>query len=122
MKTILIIEDDADIRQTLALLLQDQGYQVYEAENGSVALALLEDIPHPCIILLDLFMPIMDGVEFLSLLRVIPNRVIATLPVVVVSAAPPDGEIVKTAVQNASGFIKKPFELDGLLAMIRQYC
>jgi CheY-like chemotaxis protein len=70
---------------------------------------------HPCLILLDLMMPIMNGWEFLEAQQA--TEVLASIPVVVVSAA---GDKARSA--KAHGFIKKPIEVEGLLKMIKRYC
>lgn len=114
-RSILIVEDDNDIRESLAQVLELEGYNVSTAANGKEALELLTTIKRPCLILLDLMMPVMSGWEFLNAQR--DDMMLATIPVVVVSAA---GEKAKST--PASGFIKKPIDLPVLLSMIEQYC
>lgn len=63
-KTILIVEDDSDLLFALSLFLEGNGYAVYGAENGSVALEQLKKHGLPNLILLDMVMPVMDGWEF----------------------------------------------------------
>jgi CheY-like chemotaxis protein len=114
-KRVLIVEDDLDIRESLEQILEIEGYQPLLAENGQQAVDLLEGGARPCLILLDLMMPVMSGWEFLKVQK--ESTTLATIPVVVVSAA---GERAKTP--TASGFIKKPIELERLLEVIHQYC
>ena len=64
--TILVVDDDDDLRQTFAGELSEEGYQVAEARHGGEALDYLETHPAPDAIFLDLMMPVMDGVEFLN--------------------------------------------------------
>jgi CheY-like chemotaxis protein len=72
-RTVLIVDDDADSREALAQVVQTQGYQAYQAENGQQALDLIKEVPSsPGLILLDLDMPVMNGREFLSHLEVVP--------------------------------------------------
>ena len=117
-KSILIVEDEPSIRETLRALLELEGYPVYAAENGKEGLRLLREIPRPCLVLLDLLMPVMNGMEFLEAKS--HEDTIAAIPVCVVSgvaerpALPP--------ISQFSQFIKKPIEFDGLLKFIRQYC
>lgn len=110
-ETILIIEDDTDIRQVTATLLEAEGYVVHSAENGQAALDLLEKIPRPRLILLDLLMPEMDGWAFTEKLRALPD--FAAIPIVAMTAShhaiPPAGVVL----------IRKPLELDILLETIR---
>ncbi len=62
-RRLLLVEDDAELRQSLCDLLKDAGYDVECAENGRVALTFLEDSAPPCVVLLDLMMPVMDGAD-----------------------------------------------------------
>jgi CheY-like chemotaxis protein len=113
---ILLVEDDADIRTTLKEVLELEGYEVVTAGNGKEAFETLQKMKDsPRLILLDLMMPIMNGWEFLEAQQA--TAVLASIPVVVVSAA---GDKAKSA--KAQGFVKKPIEVDGLLKMIKQYC
>jgi CheY-like chemotaxis protein len=75
-RTILIVDDDEDSRGALALVVEREGYQVFQAENGQQALDWIKAVPPPPgLILLDLEMPVMDGREFLSHLPGLPNTV-----------------------------------------------
>ena len=65
-KTVLVVEDDAALRQSLLEFLGDEGYRGLGAENGRQALDLLDRIEPPSLILLDLMMPVMDGWAFLA--------------------------------------------------------
>jgi PAS domain S-box-containing protein len=80
---VLVVEDDADVRRTFRRGLEREGWTVVEAENGRVALERLRDVT-PALILLDLMMPVMDGGEFVSLLR--QREAWRDIPVVVVTA------------------------------------
>lgn len=114
-KTILIVEDEKDIRDTYALALEIEGYTVVCAANGKDGLDLLPRTQGPCLILLDLMMPVMNGWEFLKAMR--KNDVLAVIPVVVVSAF---GELAKC--ENIENILKKPIELDTLLNIVKKYC
>jgi len=115
IKSILIVEDEPIIRENVQMLLELEGYPVYAAENGKEGLAMLRKISHPCLILLDLFMPVMNGIEFLNAKN--HDDIIASIPVCVVSGVSDRPEI-----KNVAAFIKKPFEFDGLLKFIRDFC
>lgn len=115
-KKVLIIEDDHDIRETFRQLLEMEGYDVLTAANGKEGLDVLKREAQPGLILLDLMMPVMNGWEFLAVQKDDPK--LANIPVVVVTAAGKDKE---GTVQTA-GFIRKPVELEALLATVRQYC
>jgi CheY-like chemotaxis protein len=83
-KLVLVVDDDRSMRESLAGLLDVKGYSVLEAENGQKALDVLEKAPRfPCVILLDLAMPIMDGRGFLKLRA--RDAILRQIPVVVLS-------------------------------------
>ena len=114
---VLVVEDDIDIQQALSRILEAEGYAVARAENGRTALAHLEGPDRPCLILLDLMMPVMDGWQFRSELKRDPA--LASIPVVILSAhtqADPTGTL------DAASYLKKPIDLDRLLATVRRFC
>jgi CheY-like chemotaxis protein len=115
--TILVVEDDPDISDTLRDVLENEGHRVVNAANGREGLASLEEIGRPSLILLDLMMPVMSGGEFLTALR--SDAECATIPVVVVSAWPQEASNLSKEIQ---GFIKKPVSLQDLLAVTREWC
>ena len=106
--TILLVEDDADIRETLGEVLRLEGYRVDTAANGREAIEAIDRSPHPpSLILADLMMPVMDGWQLIDELR--GRR--SPIPVIVATAAaarPPNGVPV----------LRKPLELESLLRMI----
>ena len=99
------------------MLLEHEGYQVETASNGQEALTYLKTHEHPCLILLDMIMPLMNGRQLLSALR--RNDTLAPLPVVVVSATPDDALDIRS---NAQGVIRKPIDIDLLLSFVKKYC
>lgn len=116
-KCVLVVEDDIEIRYVLKEALEIEGYEVYTAGNGKEAIdTLLNTACHPCLILLDLMMPVMSGWEFLKHRH--ENDTLATIPVVVVSAA---GER-KLQEAEAEGVVKKPINLDLLLNWVNRFC
>ena len=117
MHPILLVEDDMDIRQTLADLLALEGYRVEAAANGAEALARLAEMDAPCLILLDLMMPVMKGWEFLAAFESRPER--ATVPVAIVSAAT---ELQSAARHATAGVLRKPFEHEELMRVVRSHC
>jgi CheY-like chemotaxis protein len=117
---IMIVEDDADIREALRDALGDTGrYEVFEAINGAEALAHLHAHPRkPCVILLDVMMPEINGWEFRRAQLADPR--LAEIPVVVFTAhANASGA---AADLSAAGFLKKPATLSALVAMIDLHC
>jgi CheY-like chemotaxis protein len=114
--TILVIEDDHDIRVGVRSLLEDEGFRVVTVTDGRSALELLERSPEPpCVILLDLMLPVMDGWHFADLMRQRPR--LAGIPIVIMSAyedPPPPNGIV--------GFVKKPVNAEALLRLLAPHC
>lgn len=115
---VLVIEDDDAIRETLADILQYEGYAVTTASDGREALARLRSGPYPALILLDLMMPRMNGWEFRA--EQLVSQEFAAIPVIVLSGAH-DGQRQATFL-NASGFLPKPIEVLRLLEVVRHYC
>jgi CheY-like chemotaxis protein len=116
---ILVVEDDTAIRQTVAELLEDEGYAVSCAANGADALAQLDAGCVPSLILLDLSMPVMDGWTFRSTQRSDPR--LAAIPTVVVSASHgADARSLESLAPDA--FLQKPFDLDRLIDTVERLC
>lgn len=112
---VLIIEDEPQIRESLKEALEMEGHNVSTACNGREALQLLKKIESPSLILLDLFMPVMSGYEFL--IEKTDQEDIKNTPVVVVSAA---GNGIEGS--GISGFLRKPVDLDKLYAVVDRHC
>ena len=110
---ILVIEDDADIREGVRILLESEGFLVDEAENGEIGLRKLsEDIS---LVILDIMMPGMDGVEVLRTLR----REGITTPALFLSARTEVSERVEGLDAGADDYLPKPFHTSELLARVR---
>ena len=117
-KSILIVEDDAAIRDALTLLLKDEGYAVAGAPNGLEALRHLKEKGAPDLIVLDLMMPVMDGWQFSKEQQQDPT--LRGVPVVVLSA---NGNVEQKAhLLGAAGFLQKPVEVTELLDVIHRCC
>ena len=115
-KKIMIVEDDHDIREALREALEMEGYQVQMACNGQEGIEILAKTEAPCLILLDLMMPILDGWEFRKLQK--KDDKISAIPVVVISAlADKASDLI-----DANVFIKKPVELDTLIKTVKMFC
>ncbi len=112
---ILIVEDEEDIRENLKMLLELEGYKVFTAVNGDDGLKVLRTMERPCLILLDLLMPVMNGMEFLKEKR--HEDTIAQIPVCIVS-----GVAEKPDMAGVSVFVKKPIDLEILLKVVKIYC
>lgn len=117
-KEILLVEDDFDVRDMMTIFLESEGYQVAAAANGQEAIDHLSHSRPPCLILLDLMMPVMNGWEFRQRQQQDPN--LARIPVIVISA---DNNVrEKAAHLGAASYLAKPIDFDALLEVIRRYC
>ena len=118
MHVVLVVEDDPDIRATLCDALDDHGYSPVGTANGVEALEYLRGPgERPCLILLDLMMPVMDGQTFRAEQRADPT--LAEIPVVVISAY---RDVERQAAELAAEVLPKPVRLDSLLATARRHC
>ncbi len=111
---VLIVDDDEDMRETIAMLLQSEGFDVSEAANGQLALDALLSGPAFSVIILDVMMPVMDGITFLAHKA---KGAHAAIPVVVFSASPSIG---LEGFAGVCSVIPKLVGIDGLLAAIRR--
>lgn len=114
---VLVVDDDRDIRETLQELLEQEGYEVETARNGAEALTLARR-ERPAVILLDLFMPVMDGLEFRRVQTEDPE--LADIPVVVVSAAA--GMEARIGELGVAGYLEKPLRIEQLFDTVTRYC
>ena len=113
LRRVLVVEDDGALRSAICSVLDDAGYGVQGARDGRDALELLRNESRPCLILLDLMMPRMNGWELDERMQADPR--LATFPVLFTSAFPP-------SFAPTSRFIAKPFDLDRLLAIVEEHC
>ena len=114
-KTILIVEDDDSIRETLQSVLELEGHDVLAAENGQVGLELLKNNPKPCLILLDLMMPVMNGWDFAAALE--KDNSLSTIPVIIISAYNEKAIHIKS-----KAILKKPVDINTLYGAIKEWC
>jgi CheY-like chemotaxis protein len=114
-KTILLVEDDLEIRDVMQDLLEDQGYDVVPAANGKQAIdyLTLDQQSRPDLMILDLMTPIVTGWQVLQTVRQQPA--LAQLPVIVISASRTDRPT------GAAAFLRKPFRLDKFFETVRHY-
>ena len=107
--TILVVDDDADMRESLRDVLGAEGYTVILACNGKVALDLLPTLPRPCGIILDITMPVMGGIAFYQAMRAVPN--LADIPVVFLTSN-------SSAAPSGVPMMQKTIGLERLLGMV----
>jgi CheY-like chemotaxis protein len=118
-KSVMIIEDDPEARESLAAVLSSEGYSVIVAEHGRAGLDALRKAPSAvCMILLDLFMPVMNGWAFRD--EQVRDPELADIPVIVITAdASAAQRMGKLGVAAA---MTKPIDFDRLLAMVGTSC
>lgn len=113
-KTVLIVDDDVDIRDVLSMFLEEEGYTVATAPNGRAALIYLREHPDVSVILLDLMMPIMTGFQFREAQKLDP--LIATIPVVIMTAR---GALEPGAI-DACDILPKPLPFEMLIESLNR--
>lgn len=115
-KSVLIIEDDEDLRQSMRDVLEIQGYQAYCVSDGKEAIDRLNALEVlPCVILLDMMMPGMNGWQFLDYQR--NTSKYSSIPVIVCSALSATAKTLKPA-----AIVPKPVELKKLLQTVQSFC
>jgi CheY-like chemotaxis protein len=112
---ILVVDDDPDIRDSLKEVLEDEGYTVNSVANGREALEYLRGGQRPCVILLDLMMPVMDGWQFRREQKQDPT--IAGIPLIVITATGKRPVLI-----DADELVMKPLDLGRLFEAIERYC
>jgi CheY-like chemotaxis protein len=116
---VLVVEDDADVRDALATLLRTDGLQVETAADGQDALDQIATGLRPCLAVVDLLMPRVDGFQFCDALRRDPE--LADIPVIVCSAA--EDPSARLAPLRVAAVFKKPFvDPRQLLRLAHAYC
>ncbi len=112
---VLVVDDEDNIRTVVCELLGEEGYPVTAAANGAEALARVAT-EHPCVVLLDMRMPVLDGWGFMRALQAQGHA-----PAVLVLTAAQNARQWAEEVQ-ATGYVAKPFDVDELLAAVERLC
>jgi CheY-like chemotaxis protein len=112
---VLVVDDDESIRDSLCELLTDEGYPAVGAANGQEALDLLHENGRPCLILLDLMMPVMDGATFRG--KQLGDAALRSIPVAIITAA---GGHLAPAI-TAEAILAKPLRLESLLDVVERF-
>ncbi|CAN2189628.1 OmpR Response regulators consisting of a CheY-like receiver domain and a winged-helix DNA-binding domain [Candidatus Nanopelagicaceae bacterium] len=116
-RSILVVDDNEDIRNLLSLVLQKEGYEVFLAPNGSEALEIIKN-NRLDLILLDVMMPELSGLEVLSNIRGNKNNIISSIPVMMITAASTVSDIDAAIEIGASSYIIKPFRNENLIGKV----
>ena len=117
-RTILVVEDDADLRDAILDVLESAGFDVLTAGDGQEAFRILGNLREPALVLLDLKMPVMDGFEFRRQLLETPG--VSEVPMVVLSGNSRSPQQARTLASHGS--LDKPFREEDLLRVVAQYC
>ena len=113
---VLVTDDDDTIRAVVKLMLQREGYEVIEATNGREVLQMMEQAPAPDIIILDLMMPYIDGLQVIKKIRSHPEW--ERVPVIMLSANASENEVVNLLKAGANDYVTKPFNPRELVARV----
>ena len=113
--SVLVVDDDPDVGELMRVTLEAEGYRVAFVRNGREALNHLRSHADTCIILLDLMLPIMDGIHFRT--TQLNDRSLAWIPIVLMSAAPDADRRAREL--GARGLVKKPLDLDEVKHALR---
>jgi len=116
--TILIVDDTTDLRESLREFLSMEGYNVSTASNGEQALRMLTNGTLADLIITDVVMPVMDGIELIRTLR--QHETLQSIPVIIFSARPQNDPEIQEHQGRAVRFVNKPGTLDGLLSSIQE--
>ncbi len=115
-ETALVIEDEDEARAALTQILEFEGFRVEAFPNGAAALDYLAKSEAPCLILLDIRMPVMDGRQFRT--AMLRDTRLANVPVVIVTALDPSAAAGMSALRG----LRKPINADALLSVVRENC
>ena len=110
---VLVVDDEREIRESLEEFLVDEGYSVSVAADGAEAMVRLRSEAAPQIVILDLLMPVMSGIEVYEAMQ--SDTRLAAIPVIISTSDPsraPSGNLI----------MKKPINLDRLQSVIRRFC
>jgi CheY-like chemotaxis protein len=116
-RSILVVEDEPEIRTSLKEALEWEGYDVVAAANGREALECLHGMERPCLILLDLMMPVMNGWEFAEAVRA--DDVLAANPIIIITAFTDEAHRKKLGTCEV---VRKPVNLEHLLRLVKRHC
>lgn len=115
---VLLVDDDPDLRDSLQMVLEMRGFAVEVARDGADALRKLARDPLPAVVLLDLMMPGMNGMEFRAQQLLDPR--ISALPVVLLTGA--GAHAIDPGAAQGTTVLRKPFDFDHLLSLLDTFC
>jgi DNA-binding response OmpR family regulator len=118
-RTILIVEDDEDMVTLLQFLLEREGYQAILASDGRKAQELVDTLPPPKLVLLDVMLPYYNGFELVTHIR--SKESWREVPIVMLTADSAERDIVRALDAGASDYVVKPFNPKELMARLRRF-
>jgi DNA-binding response OmpR family regulator len=118
MATVLVVDDEADIRELVRINLELDGHEVLTAANGAEALEALRRAS-PDLVLLDVMMPGLDGWQVLEAIKADSDKALAQTPVMMVTARTDDLDRIKGAIEGAIQYVSKPFAVGELRSQVR---
>jgi two-component system chemotaxis response regulator CheY len=113
---VVVVDDEAEARDVLQQILELEGFEVEGFANGAEALDYLNHSVQPCVIILDLLMPVMNGPQFREAMLKDPR--LAAIPIVVVTALEPTAAAGLSAVR----IFRKPIDVQALVGVVRKHC
>jgi two-component system, sensor histidine kinase and response regulator len=116
MKLIVVADDNEANRELVAVILQRQGYEVLEANNGREALELVQQ-RQPDLVLLDIHMPEMDGYEALHVIR--ESQRGRNVPIVALTASAMAGDAEEALAQGFDAYLAKPYEISAVIVLVK---
>ena len=112
---ILVVDDNTDHRELMVIMLEAEGHKIFTARDGSQGLEQIKT-NHPDLVICDVMMPGVDGIEMVKVLRQLPEHI--NTPILMISA---HGDVRANAIQaGANRTIGKPFDLDELVNLVRE--
>ena len=116
-KKVLVVDDDIRNVFALAQILEEKGIEVFEAENGKLALDVLTENPEIDLVLMDIMMPVMDGYEAMQTIRKTPK--IDNIPIITLTAKAMKEDYQKAIDSGANDYISKPIDVEKLLSLLK---
>ena len=116
MERVLVVEDQEEIASLLKFKLKSSGYDVILAENGKIALEMAQVTP-PDLMILDIMMPVMDGVETMKILK--SDEKLKSIPVIMLTAQNTEASVVTGFELGADDYITKPFRTQEFIARVK---
>lgn len=113
-KSVLIVEDDAKIRQLVKVYLEREGYEPLEAEDGEDALEMFKQFD-PCLVILDLMLPGLSGEEVCTMIR---TELKSTVPIIILTAKVEEAERIQGLKMGADDYVTKPFSPQELVTRV----